>query len=94
MKTTKKIKAEEKSFPPINGAAIQQTETTSSIARKIERYLNTCGLCLRVEEAEKLSQFEKEDLGDIIWTLGDAPNKASEIIEYFKRQLKIKVEDL
>lgn len=82
----------DKQYPPLNGAAIEQSWSNDAIARKIERYLNTCGLCLRVEEAEKFSQFDKITLGDVIWTLGSEENTQAEIITYFRRQLKIAVE--
>jgi len=90
----KQVIPAEKLYPPINGETIQQTWSNNAIARRIERYLNNCGLCLRVEEAEKLSNQSKSILGDIIWTLGVEENTQAEIIKYFKRQLKIKVETL
>jgi hypothetical protein len=88
---TTKIEEKEKKYPPLNGAAIEQTESCSSIARKIERYLNSCGMCLEVEAAEKLAAFDKTTLGDVIWTLGTEPNTKLEIIKYFRKQLKIEV---
>lgn len=102
MKSKAQIKAkkaerrliDEKAYPPFNGAAVEQTENSEQIARKIERYLNSCSLCLRVEEAEKLAAFPKMSLVDIIWTLQDSPNTHTEIITYFRQQFKINVETL
>lgn len=84
----------DKKYPPMNGDAIEQTWSNDAIARRIERYLNSCGLCLRVEEAEKLSNQDKMTLGDIIWTLQEEQNTQAEIISYFRKQLKIRVETL
>jgi hypothetical protein len=84
----------DKKYPPINGEYILQSDPADIIARKIERYLNVCNLCLRVEEAEKLAALEKMTLGDVIYTLQVEENTQSEIISYFKKQLKIKVDTL
>lgn len=86
-----KVEEKEKKYPPLNGAAIEQTASCSEIARKIELYLNSCGMCLEVEAAEKLASFDKTMLGDVIWTLGDGENTKAEILKYFRRQLKIEV---